>query len=326
MTGRGCSCNKTGFRARARRRRSIPRPATVPPGFGRFAFEVQPFEFEADYGEAGWSDEWSVGKWESVMNEAPPAGSMKPCPLNSPGYTTDRCTGPGQQCPAIPDLMCVSSVGNMPFEVPTAFSKGADGLYVVKSRQNQTQQFIPLVGVALSQFLVNSAAFGMPVEGILTAGTLYCRCISNTNTLSNHSYGDAIDITGIRWRSPQGTRETIVHNYNDPAERAILRRINACLRFSFATVIDYHRSDHRDHFHCDMNRGKGRSAKGMTTIYFVQEALNTLLGAGLVEDGDIGPKTLDALGRFSGKSITELGDSNVFNSVLNELFSRMARG
>jgi len=133
-------------------------------------------------------------------------------------------------------------------------------------------------------------------------------------------------MVGVRWRSPAGSRVTIVHNWNNSAERAILRRINACLRLSFATVIDYHRSDHRDHFHCDTNRGRGRVAKGASNIVFVQEALNVALGAGLQEDGAYGGATARALQTFSGRSATDLANTAVFNSVIDDLFARIARG
>ncbi|MGH8500408.1 MAG: extensin family protein, partial [Methylococcales bacterium] len=246
--------------------------------------------------------------------------SSTPCPVHSTGRTTARCKTP-QLCPPIPDLLCVTSINNIPFEYVAG--KGmirrnrTTGLYQVVSRQaNRKQKFIPAVGQALSIFLAMMTRFGMPVEAIFTAGSLYCRCITNTNTLSNHSFGDAIDVVGVRWRSPSGSRETIVHNYQDPAERAILRRINACLRLSFSTVIDYHRSDHRDHFHCDMNRGRGRVLSGRSTVAFVQEALN-LIGGHQMQGGKLDNATKQALSAFSGRGVQELADNTTYSSVLD---------
>jgi peptidoglycan hydrolase-like protein with peptidoglycan-binding domain len=256
----------------------------------------------------------------------PLPGGITPCPVSSPGFAKDRCTSPGTlRCPAIPDLLCVSNVGGIPFEYPTSIGGGAGGLSVVRQRKAVTQKFIPSVGKALGSFIANSARFGMPIEAIITYGSLYCRCISDANTLSNHSFGDAIDIAGIRWRAATGTRETIVHNFSNAPERALLRRINACLRLSFATVIDYHRSDHRDHFHCDMNRGGGRNPRGKTTVPFVQEALNTVLGLSLSESGALDAATMQALSDFSGRSAAELQDTAVLNRVLDELFTSVAR-
>jgi peptidoglycan hydrolase-like protein with peptidoglycan-binding domain len=247
----------------------------------------------------------------------------------------DRCLHPGKQgCPAIPNLLCVREIEGTPFEYPEwrqIQKEPRTGLYVIKDRQrNRLQRFIPSVRDALRSFIRNMQRFGMPIEAIITGGSLYCRCITNTDTLSNHSFGDAIDIVGLRWSAVGGPAsrlaETIVHNYQDGGERALLRRINACLRLSFATVIDYHRSDHRDHFHCDMNRGRPRSAKGGSTVVFVQEALNVLLRRNLAEDGKFGGATLQALSDFSGRSSTELKSDGVLNQVYDDLFTRVARG
>jgi hypothetical protein len=176
--------------------------------------------------------------------------------------------------------------------------------------------------------------FGLPIEAILTQGSLYCRCMAKnkqkTNTLSNHSFGDAIDVVGVRWQGVGGPasrlRETIVHNYADPAERALLRRINACLRLSFATVIDYHAADHRDHFHCDTNRGRGRRPRGATTTVFTQEALSHVLGRPIAQTGRIDAATERALSEFSGRAAGELRDDRVLNQVLTDLYARIAAG
>jgi peptidoglycan hydrolase-like protein with peptidoglycan-binding domain len=256
-----------------------------------------------------------------------PGGAARPCPETSPGMATDRCVTPGKlACPAIPTLLCVSNVAGIAFEYPTRVEKAANDVYVVRARKTVSERFIPSVGTALAGVVGRLAGLGMQLEAILTAGSLYCRCISGTDTLSNHSFGDAIDVVGIRWRGPAGTREVVAHSYRNPGERQVLRRINACLRLSFATVIDYHRADHRDHFHCDMNRGGGRIATGKTTVVFVQEALNALLGLSLPETGRLDAATLAALSRFSGRSAAELKNRATLNRVLDDVFLRMAQG
>jgi hypothetical protein len=95
---------------------------------------------------------------------------------------------------------------------------------------------------------------------------------------------------------------------------------------SCATVIDYHRRDHRDHFHCDMNQGQGRPVQGRTTITFVQEALNVVLGRNLPEDGRLSRETLQALADFSGRRLAELRNRAILNQVYDDLFSRVAHG
>jgi extensin-like protein len=257
----------------------------------------------------------------------PAAGTPCPSPA-TPAH--DRCLHPGTQtCPAIPNLLCLKGVDDVPFEYPLPGGVGRDPatrLLVVTSRQAiRTQRFIPSVRDALSQFIGSMRRFGMPIEAILTAGSLYCRCI-NRDVLSNHSFGDAIDVVGVRWAAVGGPasrlRETIVHNFADPQERALLRRINACLRLSFKTVIDYHRTDHQDHFHCDMNRGRGRIARGQTTMVFVREALSLVLGRDI-------PATNVAIMRgladFVGPTVP-LTDDRSLQATLNRLFTQVAAG
>lgn len=287
---------------------------------GEYGFEGEYSDYE--YGASPFSFEASAPS-PSAVNLA-----STPCPLHSPSQTTARCRTP-QQCPSIPNLLCVTSVNNVPFEYVAGEGmirrNPQSGLYqVVKRLPNRKQKFIPAVGQALARFLDRMNRFGMPVEAILTAGSLYCRCMTGTNRLSNHSFGDAIDVVGIRWRSQNGSRETLVHNYQNPAERAILRRINACLRLSFPTVIDYHRPRHHDHFHCDMNRGRGRILRGAATVVFVQEALNKLSGQQLRITGKLDRPTLQALSALSGRNASELARPDVLGQVFDGLFERIA--
>src|SRR5262249_17386116 len=121
----------------------------------------------------------------------------------------------------------------------------------------------------------------------------------------------------------------IVHNWTNFGQRDLLRRINACLRLSFQTVIDYHRSDHRDHFHCDTNINGGSSRamdKSTTTWHFTQEALTLLLGRKIPETGVRDATTIRALQDFSGATPEELKDNARVNEVLDQLFTRVASG
>jgi hypothetical protein len=260
------------------------------------------------------------------------AGPAAGCPEPSRS-AVDRCLRPGTQtCPAIPDLLCVPEVDGIPFEFPDAVRRDSvSGLTVVTRRtSNVPQRFTPPVRDALIAFVTIMRRFGMPIEAILTFGSLYCRCVTGTDTLSNHSFGDAIDIVGVRWPPFGGPasrlRETIVHNYADTGERALLRRINACLRLSFATVIDYHRDDHRDHFHCDMNRGRGRVPRGTSTMVFVQEALTLVLGRSIPASGRLDALTQQALQDVTGLDRLAVTNPTVMNRALDSLFTRVAAG
>lgn len=259
--------------------------------------------------------------------------SERACPAPAK-RATDRCTQPGSlTCPPIPNLVCTNNIDGIPFEYPTKIARHPEsGLYVISRRQHtRTQRFTRSVKGALSEFLRNMSRCAMPVEAIITAGSLYCRCISNTNRLSNHSFGDAIDIVGVRWSAVGGPasqlRETIVHNYRDPVQRALLRRMNACLRLSFSTVIDYnYNRAHRDHFHVDMNRGRGWNPRGRTTLVFVQEALSDALQRSIPISGKLDSATLRALSEFSGQNVSGSISSQALRAILTELFTQIARG
>jgi Putative peptidoglycan binding domain/Extensin-like protein C-terminus len=261
----------------------------------------------------------------------PSPASARACPEPA-RRGEDRCLHPGTKtCPAIPNLVCLKAVDDIPFEYPEGFGRDAStGLMEVTRRQStRTQRFIPPVREALSRFIANMRRVGMPIEAILTAGSLYCRCISNSDNLSKHSFGDAIDVVGVRWAAVGGPasqlRETIVHNYRDPQQRALLRRINACLRLPFKTVIDYHRADHRDHFHCDMNQGRERPARGATTLVFVQEALSLVLGRPIASTGRLDTATQQGLREFAGGADV-VADGRQLQEALDRLFTRVATG
>ncbi len=235
-----------------------------------------------------------------------------------------RCIGPTPPvCPSVTGVLSVQGIGNVPFEyVAKVADDKTTKLKVVTERlRPRTQKFVPAVKTALTKFVDNMNRFSMPVEAILTAGAYCCRCMTKTNSLSNHSFADAFDLVGVRWA---GGRETIVHNWRNPAERALLRRINACLRLSFATVIDYHRSDHRDHFHCDMNRGNARGTRRKDTLRFTQEALSLVLGRAVPVTGKFDQTTQRALIEFGGTNADALKSSAQLNQILDRLFTKVA--
>ena len=262
-----------------------------------------------------------------------PGMGETPCPAPA-GTTTDRCTsGLPHPCPPIPNLLCVRSARGIPFEYAiAAVTDPATGLKRPKApppRPSHTVRVVPSVVAALEAFVDNMRRFGLPIEAILTAGSLYCRCITNTDHLSNHSFGDAFDLVGVRWVSggprPSRLPETIVHNFADLAgERILLRRINACLRLSFARVIDYHRADHRDHFHCDMNRGHGRALRESTTLKFVQEALEHVLRRSFPRTGKLDTATQAGLREYGGLPPSTPFTGVSLERVLDSLFRFMA--
>jgi hypothetical protein len=259
------------------------------------------------------------------------------CPVTRPLTTTDRCRpATPHTCPPIPSLLCASSARGIPFESVSVSladyqSDPATGLLMLKRRPPRRpaqERFVPAVLGALESFVDNMRRFGLPIEAILTAGSLNCRCVTNKDFLSNHSFGDAFDVVGVRWpaggASPSRLQETVVRNFRDlSGERILLRRINACLRLSFAVVIDYHRTDH---FHCDMNRGRGRVRRAPTTITFVQEALENVLGRPFPITGRLDIATQNGLREFAGLPAGSALERNAaaLSRALDQLFTFVA--
>jgi hypothetical protein len=241
--------------------------------------------------------------------------------------TSDRCRTP-HACPPIPELLCVREVDGIPFEYVRGHSTDPGTRLVEATSRPASERITPPVLAAVRGFTRNLTRFGIPVRAILTLGSYYCRCISNKDQLSNHSFGDALDVAGVRWATPRAvpsrTRETIVNNFRDREQRQALRRLNACLRLSFATVIDYHRSDHQDHFHCDMNQGRGRTL-GSTTVVFVQEALTVLTGTRIPETGLRDAATNRALRQFL-RLPANAPLPRALGPVYDAIFTRIASG
>ena len=251
----------------------------------------------------------------------------KPSKFKNPATTTIRCTnGVARPCPALPGLEEVSQVSGVGFDYIGGWSKNGkqfpgiskapSGKWIVVETnrvKNRTHNLLPRASDGLATFIANMKWINLPLEAILTMGSIYCRCISNTNTLSNHSYGDAIDIGGLRFA---GGREVLVANSNDAADRKLLHRANACLRLSFATVLDYHDRQHWDHFHCDTNILHSGERRWDVAWAFVRESL------GLSPKGGWNKQTADALRRFAGADAVK--DKPTLNRTLSKLFMREA--
>src|ERR1044071_1764427 len=290
------------------------------PELESFDLEFHPAQFE-----------WGELELETPAAKKRPARAETKC--NTAGTLAATVSQPGGRCigttppvcPPVPGILSVQSISNIPFEYVAGVGKDpSTKLTVVTQRlRPRTQRFLPSVQTALTQFVANMSRFGMPIAALLTAGSYCCRCITKTNSLSNHSHGDAFDLVGVRWDSPGG-RETIVHNWNNSAERLLLRRINACLRLSFATVIDYHRSDHRDHFHCDTNRGRGRDTRSRENLRFTQEALSVVLNRSIPITGRFDSVTQRGLIEFAGGNKNAIKNAALLNQTLDHLFTRTA--
>ncbi len=251
----------------------------------------------------------------------------------------DKCKNPGSKaCAPIPDLLCMRGVNGIPFEYPHKLywdsANRVNRVVNSKSQLYRQQRFIPETRNALIEFTKNMKRFGMPIKSIFTWGSYYCRCVSDSNTLSNHSFGEAIDIVGVRWENHQPfsrIEDTLItrRNLNNLEQRRLLIRMNACLRLSFNNVIDYHRDDHKNHFHCDMNRVRAGGKYVLdkkNAVNFIQECLSLLLKRSVKISGKLDTQTYAALSQVSGKRIDELKNATVLKNVYIYIFEKIAAG
>ena len=94
--------------------------------------------------------------------------------------------------------------------------------------------------------------FDSPLRQIQTYGSFSCRNIAGTGTRSQHSYANAIDISGFVLED--GTRISVKAHWRERSDAGkYLTRIHkkACRLFSVTLGPDYDAA-HADHFHLDM--------------------------------------------------------------------------
>ena len=94
--------------------------------------------------------------------------------------------------------------------------------------------------------------FGSPLRQIETYGSFSCRNIAGTRTRSQHSYANAIDISGFVLED--GRRISVKEHWRENSDFGrYLKRVHkgACRLFSVTLGPDYNAA-HADHFHLDM--------------------------------------------------------------------------
>ena len=96
--------------------------------------------------------------------------------------------------------------------------------------------------------------FDSPLRQIQTYGSFSCRNIAGTGVRSQHSYANAIDISGFILED--GTRISVKDHWRERSKAGkYLTRVHkkACRLFSVTLGPDYDAA-HADHFHLDMGR------------------------------------------------------------------------
>ncbi|MCB1489807.1 MAG: extensin family protein, partial [Bauldia sp.] len=97
--------------------------------------------------------------------------------------------------------------------------------------------------------------FGMPIVEIKQISAYACRTRNNKKgaELSEHAFGNAIDIAGFKLAN--GRVITVKSGWNGSAdERAFLREIYSSATRTFKTVLGPGAAYHSDHFHVDLAR------------------------------------------------------------------------
>lgn len=97
--------------------------------------------------------------------------------------------------------------------------------------------------------------FDSPVARIETYGSFSCRNIAGSQRLSQHAFGNAIDVSGFRLEDGQ-VIDVKAHWDAGGKEEKFLRRVHkgACDLFSVTLGPEYNAA-HADHFHMDMGPG-----------------------------------------------------------------------
>jgi len=316
-------------------------------------------ETDDEYGD----DEW---EWDVVAPKADKRPRDSSCTTPMPdevlgcrrhGSQAAKMCLPSanMQCPAIPELWKSLTVAGVPFwyGVKTAKVPGTKKVAVTHVEQKRREtEMTPAAWQSLHKWVGLMGAFGMPLAAIISAGARYCRCIKKPygvckhdvsthprctgTTLSNHSFGDAIDITGVVWKDPamvgSSLKVTLMHSWADSGDQGrLLRRINAALRLCFSTVIDYSDPGHRDHFHVDTNRGKPRTVFGMgADKYFILGALKNLGYIDAVKKPLSWTQAQQGLAAFARRSQmqppTNANDREAWRPVVHRLYSCVAIG
>ena len=153
-----------------------------------------------------------------------------------------------------------------------------------------------------------AAQFGQPVVGIEHMGSYSCRNIAGQRQMSEHSYMNAIDVSGFKLADGRTVRVKSGWRSADASEANFLRAVGGAACEDFTTVLGPG-SDaaHQDHLHFDLARhSKGRRVckggdepvpdGGRMFSFFEDRAAQRTgsIPAGHIEDGEVeDPNALD---------------------------------
>lgn len=267
-------------------------------------FQPEPFEFEAApptgcgctqcrQQEFEADDEW---EWETKPRKAKAKPDPRArCSAETPSEVAECGSEPAddpiqcsksmtKKCPALPETWRSKTIAGVRFFYGAKVAKIArtDRFDVTNQGTNKAVNLVPAAWRAAQMWVASmNGVFNMRISEVYHIGAgRYCRCVRYPDsckqdestwgncrgmTISDHGFGDALDIRGVKWVDPKGVGSvlpvTVIDSWQDANQAALLIRINAAMRLAFHTVLDYSRKDHRNHFHCDMNQGHGGGAR-----------------------------------------------------------------
>jgi hypothetical protein len=98
--------------------------------------------------------------------------------------------------------------------------------------------------------------FGESVAEIGHFGSYSCRTIRGSSSMSEHSTGNAFDISGFKLKS--GKTISVLKDWDDKTKAQFLTTVRdgLCDYFNLTLSPDYN-ADHKDHFHVDMGWVRG---------------------------------------------------------------------
>jgi hypothetical protein len=296
--------------------------------------------------------------------------SRKKCPADAPtevlecgpmaGDDAVMCKpGANLKCPPLKETWKSKTVAGVPlYYGATIVERG--GRHIITSEgSNDGINVVPAAWKAAQAWvMMMNTTFGMPISRIYTMSRgRYCRCIAKAapgtkcghkkvthvncigTTISDHGYGDAFDIAGVRWVDPKAVGSslptTLIHDWTDPEQAKLLIRMNAAMRLAFHTVLDWSMSNHRDHFHTDMNQvhgGKPRPVFGDSVQQnFIMSSLKRLKYVASAKGPHkwktgIARNALAEFARVNSMPIPTSNDAEAWRPVVNRLYACVALG
>lgn len=141
---------------------------------------------------------------------------------------------------------------NHPFKVQAAF----DGQVTIQPKATLGCPMTAAFNRWLAEVAQPAAQawFGEPIVEVRQLSSYSCRRIGGSGSMSEHGYGNAIDVAGFTFAS--GRIVTVKHGWHGaPEERGFLRQVHAGGCEVFTTVLGPgYDAAHHDHFHFDLAR------------------------------------------------------------------------